>query len=69
VVQSVIIYGAEAWDVNRNIKNKHLTAEMDYPRRNCGRTRLQRRRKKHGGVGKEHHRQGAEMIFNVFWTS
>jgi hypothetical protein len=30
MVQSVMIYGAEAWDVNKKNRNKLLTTEMDY---------------------------------------
>jgi hypothetical protein len=42
IVQSVMTYGAEAWDVNRKNRNKLLSTEMVYLQRGCRRTRLER---------------------------
>jgi hypothetical protein len=42
MVESVMIYGAEGWNVRRKDGNKQLATETDYLRRRCRRTRLDR---------------------------
>lgn len=42
VVQGIILYGAEVWDMNSINKRKLLATEMDYLRRSCRRSRLER---------------------------
>jgi hypothetical protein len=42
MAQSVVIHGAEAWDVSRKNRNKLLVAKMDCLRRIWRRTRLDR---------------------------
>jgi hypothetical protein len=42
MVQRVIIYGAEIWDGNRKKRKKLLATEMDYLKRSCRKTRLDR---------------------------
>ena len=41
-VQSVIIYGAEVWNVSNVNKKKLMAAEMDFFRRSCRRSKLDR---------------------------
>lgn len=43
-VESVTLYGAEVWDLNKTYKNKLLATEMDFWRRSLGVSRLQRKR-------------------------
>nr|CAI5864969.1 unnamed protein product [Callosobruchus analis] len=42
LVQSVTLYGSELWDVTKASKNKLMATEMDFLRRSCGRSRLER---------------------------
>lgn len=42
IVESVMIYGAEVWDVSKKNKQKLLATEMDFLRRSCRKSRLER---------------------------
>ena len=42
MVQSVILYGAEVWNVSNVNKKKLMAAEMDFFRRSCRRSKLDR---------------------------
>ena len=44
IVQSVLTYGAEVWDVSAKNKNKLLSTEMDYLRTSCRLRRVDRGR-------------------------
>jgi hypothetical protein len=39
---SLTMFGAKAWDINSKNRNKLLAVEMDYLRRSCRRTKLDR---------------------------
>lgn len=41
IVESVMVYGAEVWDVSETNRRKLLATEMDYLRRSCRRSRLE----------------------------
>lgn len=42
IVQSIITYGAETWDMTKKNRNKLMTTEMDYLRRSCRTSRIER---------------------------
>lgn len=42
IVQSVMTYGAEVWDLSQVNRKKLLSTEMDFLRRSCRRSRLER---------------------------
>ncbi|XP_044766695.1 uncharacterized protein LOC123322749 [Coccinella septempunctata] len=42
MVQSVALYGAEVWDVSQINRRKIMATEMDFLRRSCRRSRLER---------------------------
>jgi hypothetical protein len=42
IVQSVMLYGSEIWDLSRDNRKKLMSTEMDFLRRSAGRSRLER---------------------------
>nr|CAI5853376.1 unnamed protein product [Callosobruchus analis] len=42
LVESVMLYGAEVWDVSKRNKEKLMATEIDFLRRSCGKSRLER---------------------------
>jgi hypothetical protein len=69
MMQSVMTYGSEACDVNRKNRNKVLATKMDYLRRSCRRTRLDRIRSeviREMLENTERYRRGAEISVDMF---
>lgn len=61
IVESIATYGSEVWEISKGNENKLTAMEMDYWRRSCGLTLLDK-------VRNEEIRRKAEVSFNIIDT-